>query len=258
MDLPRTFKVKNPPMKGDDVNRWQKDIKEQFARMDIRCPIKITGVYDAPTRAFTASLCHALGMEASKEMLEGVTPNLRSRIRNRDLTISEQRAYNDRQDWRRKLRKRYDKSDIVAVHRPVTKIIEDSWGYHPPVHDGVDVICHPEAVLYAMVYSRVIDVRSGGWWGKAPSGDVSKGDGIIQLEILRDVGPFKKGHHIGYGHAEKARVKVGDLVTAGEPIGQAGLAVAWHIHLMHNDGSTEKGIGNLDPRPLLDYAVRNG
>ncbi len=94
--------------------------------------------------------------------------------------------------------------------------------------------------------------------GKAPSGDVRKGDGIVQLEVLESVGPFKKGMHIGYGHCEHARVRVGQVVQAGETIALAGLAVAWHIHLMMNNGSTTKGIGNIDPRKCLDYAVKNG
>jgi murein DD-endopeptidase MepM/ murein hydrolase activator NlpD len=145
------------------------------------------------------------------------------------------------------------------VHAPVDKILTDTWGYHPPGHDGVDVICEPDAVLRAMVKSKVIDVRTGGWWGKAPSGDVWKGDGIIQIEVLEDVGPFRKGQHIGYGHAEKPYVKVGQIVVAGQPLGHAGLAVAWHIHLMVNNGEVGlRGVGTRDPRPLLDYAVKNG
>lgn len=258
MDNPRTFKITSPHMKGDDIKSWQREIRSEFARMDIKCPIEETGIYDVATRAFTASLAHAVGMSASKEMENGVTPNLRSRIRNRDLTIAEQREYADRQDWRRKLRRRYASASIVEVHRPVTKIIEDSWGYHPPVHDGLDVICPANSTIFAMVESKVIDVRSGGWWGKAPSGDVTKGDGIIQLEVLKNIGPFKRGYHIGYGHAEHARVKVGETVKAGDPLGKAGLAVAWHVHLMYNDGSTMKGIGNLDPRAILDYSVKHG
>lgn len=258
MDTPRTYKIDTPPMRGQDIENWQREIKNEFARMDIDCPIKPDGIYGVVTRAYTASLAHALGMNASEVMAAGVTPELRSRIRHRELTQQEQQRFAEREDWRRKLRDRYDSSSIVDVHRPVTKIIEDSWGYHPPVHDGVDVICLPNAPLYAMVKSRVIDVRDRGWWGKAPSGDVSKGDGIIQLEVLETVGPFKKGNHIGYGHAEHAKVKVGQIVEPGHAIGLAGLAVAWHIHLMYNDGSTNKGIGTIDSRPILDYAVKHG
>jgi murein DD-endopeptidase MepM/ murein hydrolase activator NlpD len=144
------------------------------------------------------------------------------------------------------------------VHTPLTRILADTWGYHPPVHDGIDLICPANSPIFAMVKSKVIDVRAGGWWGKAPSGDVRLGDGIIQLEVLESVGPFKKGMHIGYGHAEKAKVRVGQTVEAGDVIGHAGLAVAWHIHLMVNNGRTTKGIGNINPEPLYRYAVKHG
>lgn len=245
-------------MRGDDIASWQRELKDEFARMDINAPIKVDGIYGVTTRAYTASLAHALGMNASEVMAEGVTPELRSKIRNRDLTHQEQQRYNERQTWRRKLRDRYESVGVTGVARPVAKILEDSWGYHPGVHDGLDVITLPDAQIFAMVRSRIIDVRGSGWWGKNPSGDVSKGDGIVQMEVLEDLGPFKRGHHIGYGHAEYAQVNVGEVVKPGQLVAHAGLAVAWHIHLMYNDGSTDRGIGNIDPRPILDYAVKHG
>lgn len=254
----RTFRVTSPHMRGDDIRNWQEDIKHEFERMDIKCPIKVDGIWGVVSRAYCASLCHAVGLSASLEMAAGVTPDLRRRIRTHTRTPEQAKRMMARVDYRRKLRVKYQRAHITNVHRPVAKILADSWGYHPPVHDGIDVITPPDAPIFSMVRSKVIDVRSGGWWGKAPSGDVSKGDGIIQLEVLENVGPFKKGYHIGYGHAEKAKVRVGDTVMPGDTIGHAGLAVAWHIHLMYNTGSTTKGIGNLDPRGILDFAVENG
>jgi hypothetical protein len=42
-------------------------------------------------------------------------------------------------------------------------------------------------------------------------------------------------------------------------LGHAGLANAWHVHLMHNDGSVgTRGIGNLNPEPLLNYTIEHG
>lgn len=254
----RTFKV---PTEGSDVKAWQDDIRKEFAQLGIICPIVSDGKYGTHTRAYTASLCTALGLIAEEVMKDGVTPKLRIRIRNRDLTEAEEKRMADRQDYRRALRERYAAAAITGVHRPVAKIIEDSWGYYKGGHDGIDVICPPEAPIFAMVKSKVIDVRSADWWGKgaAPNPAVrAKGDGIIQLEILETVGPFKKGYHIGYGHAEHAQVVEGQIVEAGRKIGHAGLAVAWHVHLMYNTGNTEKGIGNLDPREILDYAVKYG
>lgn len=254
----RTFKILSPHMKGSDVASWQGDVKAEFLRMGIACPIKIDGDYGISSRGYTASLCTALGMTASKVMAEGVTPELRIRIRNRRLTSPERSAYENRQDYRRALREKYASSVITRVHRPVGKNLEDGWGFHPGAHDGVDVQTLAKAPLYAMVKGRVFDVRSSGWWGKAPSGDVSLGDGIVQYEVLENIGPFIKGYHIGYGHCENARVKDGDIVEPGDRIADSGLAVVYHIHLMYNNGSTTKGIGNLDPRPILDYAELHG
>lgn len=258
----RTFVVKKPVMHGSDVLAWQKEVKDQFRRMAIDCPIVIDGKYGVACRSYTASLCHALGINEKTAMKDGTTPELRTKIRNRDLTAAEKKTMDSqsRKDYRAALRRRY-KAIGSPVHPPVDRILQDSWGFHPPVHDGLDVICQPDAVLYAMVKCKVIDVRSSGWWGKGAPNDPklrAKGDGIIQVEVLETVGPFKKGYHIGYGHAEKAKVKVGQVVEAGTPIGHAGFANAWHIHLMYNTGSTKMGIGNKDPRPIVDYSVKNG
>jgi murein DD-endopeptidase MepM/ murein hydrolase activator NlpD len=59
--------------------------------------------------------------------------------------------------------------------------------------------------------------------------------------------------NIGYGHAENATVREGEFVRAGDRIGNAGLAVAWHIHFMVNMGSGERGVGDRDPRPIYNY-----
>jgi murein DD-endopeptidase MepM/ murein hydrolase activator NlpD len=256
--MSRTYVVGDNPMRGQDVKDWQATVKKKFSEyFGIKCPIKLDGLYGTHSRSYSAALVKSMGMDAEWQMRDGVTPELRSKVRDKDLTAAQKRTMQSkaRKAYRDKLR---DQWAPKKVHPPVAKILADSWGYHPPVHDGIDVICNPNAPLYAMVRARVIDARAGGWWGKAPSGDVTKGDGIVQLEVLENVGPFKKGMHIGYGHCEHARVNVGEVVQAGEVIALAGLAVAWHIHLMVNDGSTTRGIGNRDPRPLLDYSVKHG
>ena len=263
MSEPRTFQVQSKPMKGDDIKEWQQEIKHQFAKMDIDAPVEVDGVYGPVTRSFTASLAHALGMNAGEWMKDGVTPEMRTHIRNRRLSGTESTRFASREykEYRAALRKKWH-ADTGRVHKPVTNVLQHSWGYHPPVHDGVDVICQPDVPIFAMVKCKVIDVRSTGWWGKGAPSDPklkAKGDGIIQVEVLDDVGPFTKGHHIGYGHAEKAVVKVGDVVRAGKVLGHAGFANAWHIHLMHNDGSVgTRGIGNLNPEPLLNYTLEHG
>lgn len=261
---PRTFKLKKPRMRGSDVKSWQEDIKRIFKRQfNMNVPIKIDGTYGPSTRSYSASLVKAMGL-SSKAMNEGVTPELRTKLRNNDLTLAERQAKSSqaRKDYREKLRKQFKQDREPKVHKFTSVILQDSWDYHPGIHDGIDVITPADAVLFAPVKCRVIDVRPSGWWGLGAPTDPKKrarGDGIIQLRVLETVGPFKKGMHIGYGHAEKAMVKVGQTVKPGTPIGRAGLANAWHIHLMINDGSVGlKGVGNVNPRACLEFTKKWG
>lgn len=146
-----------------------------------------------------------------------------------------------------------------GVAPPLNKILAHSNGWTGAHgHDGVDLICNANAPIYAICDAKVIDVRPGGWWGKGNPGGATaqKGDGIIQLECLIDNGPFKKGMHFGYGHAEKATVSLGEVVAAGEQIGHAGFANAWHVHFMVNSGKTDRGVGDRDPWPYVQYAER--
>jgi murein DD-endopeptidase MepM/ murein hydrolase activator NlpD len=229
--------------------------------MSIDCPIKDDGIYAQATRSFTAALCQASGLSAKTAMKNGVTPELRIKLRNKDLTAAEKKAREFRRrakDYRAKLR---DQWRVRKVHAPVDKIIADSWGWHPGIHDGLDIISVEGVPAYAMVKSKVIDVRARGWWGLGAPTDpklLARGAGIVQLEVLESVGPFKKGMHLGYGHCAHARVKVGQVVQAGEIIALVGFANAAHIHFMVNGGGTLKGIGDRDPLPFVNYAVKNG
>lgn len=151
-------------------------------------------------------------------------------------------------------------ADGRHVSAPVVPILQHSWGYHPPVHDGVDLITEGNDVLYALCDGTVIDARSTGWWGKGakPSSghSVSDGDGIIRIRCDVDAGPFKPGMVFSYGHAEKATVRVGQKVKAGQKIGHAGFANAWHVHFMASDHDI-MGRGDRDPWPYVDYACKH-
>jgi murein DD-endopeptidase MepM/ murein hydrolase activator NlpD len=150
------------------------------------------------------------------------------------------------------------------VSAPVDPILGDTWGWHPGVHDGVDLIAAFDDTVVAICDGIIVDARSSGWWGKgaqASSGHpISDGDGIIQLKCTTHVGPFKPGLVFGYGHTEHAIVKVGQAVKAGQRIGRIGFANAGHIHFMVNDGTKRRGdggysgVGDHDPLPYVNYA----
>jgi len=249
----RTFKAKGS-MRGVDVRLWQITLRKQFHTWQVDYPLAADGHYGPVTRSATRDALKGLGI-AQDAMRDGITPQLRRKVRNKHLTPTEKARYAARAAWRRQLRKKFTGKGVAA---PITKILTSANGWAGKGHDGVDLICNPNVPIMAICDAEVIDVRGGGWWGKSPSGDVTKGDGIIQLKCLTDVGPFKKGMHFGYGHAEHATVKKGDRVKAGEVIGKAGLAVAWHIHFMVNAGGTTRGVGDRDPMPFVNYAMKHG
>jgi murein DD-endopeptidase MepM/ murein hydrolase activator NlpD len=252
----RTFKVESPHMSGADVKAWQEWLRMTFQRWDIDYPIALDGDYGVATRAATASVCEALGLAAPYGMADGVTPELRTKLRHRRLTVAERTRYlGSRRKYRAALRKRFAAGG--HVHTPVSRIITDAWGWHPGVHDGIDLICPPNATLYAICDGVIVRADAGGWWGLGAPSDPAvraKGDGIIVLRSETAAGPFRAGLHFCYGHAEHATVREGQRVNAGDVIGKAGLANAWHTHFMVNGRSDAKGVGDRDPRPFVDYA----
>jgi murein DD-endopeptidase MepM/ murein hydrolase activator NlpD len=256
----RTFKLDTPHMTGEDIEAWQRWVNEKFDSWHINYPLDVDGDYGQQSRSATASLMRAWGVAVVEDaMSSGLTPEWRTKLRNGDRTRQETVTFEseERIEYRRKLRERYR-----DVHTPIARIDEDSWGYHPPVHDGIDLICQWKAPLYAIVTGKVVRADPAGWWRKgaepSPGHPVSDGDGIIIVESSVDVGPFKPGMHFGYGHAEGATVKAGQKVNAGEVIGRAGFARAAHVHFMANDDPPEdgfyRGVGDRDPRPYLDFA----
>lgn len=156
---------------------------------------------------------------------------------------------------------------LAALAKPVAypapKTTQDTWDWHPGVHDGVDLICPEGSPLVAICDGVVIDVRSAGWWGKGAQGSpghpISDGDGIVQIRCTVTAGPFKPGLVFAYGHAEHANVRVGQKVKAGQQIAKAGWANAPHTHFMvHDQTEGTRGVGDRDPRPFLDYAKAHG
>jgi murein DD-endopeptidase MepM/ murein hydrolase activator NlpD len=181
--------------------------------------------------------------------------------KSREFWVAEEKRAKERAKHSHEMHKRREeqlealKGAVLAY--PVKHLITDAWGYHPGVHDGVDLICPASEPLIAMCHAKVVRADAGGWWGKgAPADPVLKarGDGIIILRSLVDAGLVRKGMNLCYGHAEHAKVKAGQEVHAGDVIGEAGFANAWHVHFMVNMRADTRGVGDRDPRPVLDSA----
>jgi hypothetical protein len=216
----RVFKLESPYMKGDDVRAWQRFLYEDFrSRWSIEYPLDIDGDYGEATRAATASFLRAWGMESAQAAMEhGVTPELRIKIRNSDRTNTEQNlaVSDERKAYRAALRDRFAHQDVCY---PVPNLVTDAWGWHPGVHDGVDLVCPWKQPLLAICTGVIVRVSPSGWWGvnpqASPGHPISDGDGIVILACDIDDGPFVVGLHFGYGHAELAAVGTGERVKAG-------------------------------------------
>jgi murein DD-endopeptidase MepM/ murein hydrolase activator NlpD len=187
--------------------------------------------------------------------------------RSRDLWVKRERDYKAKAAHAHQMHQQRDKqlADLTPkVVMPVrTNMATNTNGWTGPNgHDGIDLICSPNQPLVAMCRSKVVRVSASGWWGNnpqpSPGHPVSDGDGIIILECLITAGPFRPGLHLCYGHGEHATVKAGDIVEAGQVIGKAGFARAWHVHFMVNDdppvNGLYRGVGDRDPKPYLDFA----
>jgi murein DD-endopeptidase MepM/ murein hydrolase activator NlpD len=249
-------------MNGDDVEAWQQFLLEGFQKWNIAYPIIVDGDYGGQTRSATASFMRAWGVVSAQDaMATGLRPYWRSKLRGYNRSEIEQANFesDERKAYRAALRDRFEKSDVCY---PVPNLITDDWGYHPGVHDGVDLMGTWKQPVLAICSGRIVRVSDSGWWGKgahATAGHpVSDGDGIIILECLVEAGPFKRGMHFGYGHTEPAVVEEGQYVKAGTLIGRMGWANGAHVHFMVNDDAPVdhfySGRGDRDPMPFLDYA----
>ncbi len=146
------------------------------------------------------------------------------------------------------------------VSLPVDPILQSSWGYHPGVHDGVDLITEGDDEIHAICDGVILRASTGGWWGKGARASgghsIADGDGVIVLRGSVRAGPFRPGLNFVYGHAEKPCVRAGQKVKAGQIIGHAGFANAWHVHFCVNGRDDDRGVGERDPMEFVDYARR--
>lgn len=260
----RTFAITAPHMRGTDIEAWQRWLNGHLDYWGVDLHLDEDGDYGLLTRSTTASVAHGMGLKAADWMTDGVTPELRIKLRNANLTPDELACAHERRlTWLVEFRARYARANVST---PIANILQDSWGWHPGVHDGVDLIATWRSPLLAICTGKVVRVSSSGWWGNnpqpSPGHPVSDGDGIIILECTITDGPFRPGMHFGYGHAEGAEVEVGEHVQAGEMLGRVGFARAAHCHFMVNDdppaSGLYRGVGDRDPLPFVVYAQGRG
>ena len=250
----RTYMVTTPHMEGRGINDWQRTLNRQMETWAIDYRIDVDSDFGVATRDLGRTVIYGLGISAPRD--GGVTRELRIKVRDRDLTDAERKRFHSqrRKDWRKRLKKKHQGGGVCS---PLVKITAHSNGFSSG-HDGVDLICPANSHGFAICKAEVVRADAGGWWGLGAPSDPAvraKGDGIVIIRSLVDIGPIKKGMNLCYGHAEKARVGVGDIVEAGQRICDAGLANAWHFHFMVNDNPDIRGVGDRDPWPIVKYAI---
>ena len=125
-------------MEGEDVKQWQLTLNRQLRTWDVDYQLNPDGDYGSLTQSLTASVCHGLGLaSASQAMAHGVTPELRVKLRDKDLTPKELKRYHGkRAKWRDEFRRKHENKDVST---PLAKILQSEWGWTPPGHDGVDL-----------------------------------------------------------------------------------------------------------------------
>lgn len=80
----RTFVLKTPHMRGDDVGEFQDDLNARYQSWEINKQILRDEDYGQGTRDAAAEVCTCLGIDADAAMKHGVDPDLRVRIRHPD------------------------------------------------------------------------------------------------------------------------------------------------------------------------------
>lgn len=230
----RTFKIKAPAMTGSDIKAWQVEVSDLFERMDIEYDLEADGFYGVASRAATASLCRASGLIAADEMENGVSPALRSKLRNRPdgYTVAERKRFMSAEviEYRRRLRAREKANpgdtfpgSPVPGQRPI-----------PATHQTAGLLGYPAVDYFAAGGSPCVSPVTG-TVTRLSGHDPSNGPtGGVH-------GPFGWSVYIEGGgkiyfltHMGARMVKVGDRVRQGQVIGTVGNYARWggvdHIH----------------------------
>lgn len=203
----RDLVVVDPPMQGRDIANLNRAVRHrlQVRRIDIPSPVHDKFTLAAALAAIEAGYCLGLREDTVLKTENGrrvCTMGAQEIIREPERRTDEQLQRAKDREPRQARGPRYYHELIGGVAVPVDPILEDAHDFKPG-HDGVDLHCPEDDVIYAICDAKVIDVRANGWWGNGATAhgghEIEEGDGIIQLECLIDKGPFKKGMHFGYG-----------------------------------------------------------
>ncbi len=232
--MPTTLRITSPPTRGQVVTDWQREVNEQFARMHIGLRVEVDGFYGDESRVATRTLVHARGMNATAAMAGGVTPELRTKVRNGRYTVAERAAFAARVAWRRRLRKRYAGTGkprvITAAQLGLTfqnvfggvGTLTRTYGHYtagPRARNGEELVRTARAVHAQHKAQR---------WGGCSYGPMIADDGtlVLMCPIARKAAGVA-GHNTGSVHLNVPGT------TGDKPTAAAEATLRWYVANAH-------------------------
>jgi hypothetical protein len=173
----RTFVLRSPHMTGDDIGEFQRELNRRFEAWDISKRIDDDEDYGEHTRDAAREVCTGLGIDHETAMANGVTAQLRIKIRHPDRrTAAEVERSEGREatELRARLRKqfavsapglqRFDNVEVAAWIVPSLRWArEHGWSGH--VTSGFRTCAHQQevaAVFAASIGKTVAEVYPHG------------------------------------------------------------------------------------------------
>ncbi len=224
---PRTLKVRNPRMRGSDVEGLQKLLNKRFEEWKIAVRIDEDGIYGPDTRKAARRVAYGLGVPAS-DYEKGITPALRSKLRRPSRrTAAEIERAKTRRPWLRKLRRVSGSTASAST----------AGGNYPLARHG------------AIIGTPFQGTHTRGNWQSDNALDISVPNGtpVIALDDGVIVKTFNSPSGVTagwqvtlrgsdnawfYGHLTTVSVRAGDHVRKGQTIGTSGSANGVpHLHI---------------------------
>jgi peptidoglycan hydrolase-like protein with peptidoglycan-binding domain len=98
----RTFRVRSPEMKGEDIRRWQLFLNRCLREWKVDYAVGVDGEYGKETSRWTKRVLYGLGLAVAD--WKGLTPQARVKARHpRSRTAAEIAAARARREWRERL-----------------------------------------------------------------------------------------------------------------------------------------------------------
>jgi|GEM_PF-6799246 len=253
---PPTFTLRREPITSAAVREFQRVLNMRFAGLGIGRTIDLDGVYGVDTARAARQVALALGLQAS-DYEHGITPRVRVLLRTPSSrsAAQKQRAKSARvQQYRARLHKRYGGAHAGARRAARAKPARGGKLVYPlAVHgtyNGGVRDHHANANGISPIWQNVnaVDINvpvgtpvfavADGTIAKLGGGTGGRGAGLRVTLEAGDRTWF-------YGHlSSRVPLKVGQKVTAGQPLGTSGSAAGVaHLHIASSGGDPAKLLG---------------